>query len=76
MLLFCAAALANAADQFYIGTWKIENAVVAPWADPSRRRPDPSEMKSLMGNTIVIKPEGISGPRALACKSPKYKLVD
>lgn len=76
ILLLCASALANAADPFYMGTWKIATAVVAPWADPAGRAPDPREMKSLVGKTIVIQPEGISGPRALACKGPKYKLVD
>lgn len=76
ILLLCASAVANAADQFYIGSWKIATAVVAPWTDPAGRAPDSSEMKSLVGKTIVIQPEGISGPRALACKGPKYRLVD
>jgi hypothetical protein len=28
--------------------------VVAPWADPAR--PDPSEMKSMLGKIVSIKP--------------------
>ena len=65
---------ARAADPFYLGTWKISSAVVAPWADPAR--PDPSEMKSLVGKIITIKPGEIAGQRTLACKGPKYRVKD
>jgi hypothetical protein len=63
------------ADAFYLGTWKIASAVVAPWADP-HTQPDPSEMKSLVGKIVVVKPLEITGPRAWACKGPKYKITD
>ena len=33
-------------------------------------------MKSLVGKIVVIKPAGITGPRALACNGPKYKVVE
>jgi len=65
-----------AADAFYLGTWKIESAVVAPWADPAAPRPDPAEMKSLTGKIIVIKGNEITGPRIFACKGPQYKIVE
>ncbi len=67
--------LAVAADPFYIGTWKIDSAVVAPWADPLHKD-DASEMKSLVGKTVIFKPAEIAGPRQLACKGPKYKVKD
>ena len=67
---------AVAADAFYLGTWKITSAVMAPWADPAARPPDTSEMKSLVDKIVVIKPAEITGPRALACKGPKYKVVE
>ena len=64
-----------AGDAFYLGTWKIASAVVAPWAD-SESRPDTSEMKSLVGKTIVIKAHQIVGPRQAACTGPKYDVKD
>ena len=64
--------VARAADLFYLGTWKIASAAVAPWADPPR--PDTSEMKSLVGKTIVIRLKEIVGPKALSCQGPKYRV--
>src|ERR1035441_1086358 len=66
---------AIAADAFYLGTWKIESAVVAPWWT-ERTKPDAAEMTALVNKTIVVTPTGISGPRQLACKGPKYKVED
>ena len=65
-----------AADPFYLGTWKITSAVVAPWADPTARKPDPTEMKTLVGKVVVFKPGEITGPRQVACKGPKYEVKD
>ena len=72
ILAFSAAALS--ADAFYLGTWKIDSAVVAPWADP--KKPDPTEMKTLVGKTAVIKPNEILGPRQVACKGPRYQIKE
>ncbi len=72
----CALApVASAADVFYLGTWKIASAVVAPWWT-DRAKPDPAEMTALTGKTIVVARTGISGPRQLACKGPKYELKE
>ena len=68
------AAALMAGDPFYLGTWKIASAVVAPWADPAR--PDPAEMKSIVGKVIAIKPGEIAGQRTLACKGPLYRVKD
>jgi len=73
-MLIAGAPTVYAADA-YLGTWKIVSAVVAPWADMARK-PDEAEMKSLVGKTVTFKPKEITGPRALACKGPKYKLSD
>jgi hypothetical protein len=73
--LLLLATLALAADPFYLGTWKIDSAVLAPWADPLHKD-DAAEMKSLVGKTIIIKPTEIAGPRQVACKGPKYQLKD
>ncbi|HXM45469.1 MAG TPA: hypothetical protein VN924_29805 [Bryobacteraceae bacterium] len=67
----CARA-ALAAGPFYLGVWKIASAVPAPWAGPAR--PDPSEMKSLVGRTVAVKPKEIAGPKPLACKGPAYRV--
>jgi hypothetical protein len=65
---------ALAADASYLGIWKIASAVVAPWANPNP--PDPAEMKSLVGKTVIFKANQIAGPGILACKGPQYKIVD
>ena len=67
---------ARAADPFYLGTWKVASAVIAPWADPATRKPDEVEAKSLIGKTIVIRSNAIDGPHTFACKGPKYKVRD
>jgi peptidoglycan/xylan/chitin deacetylase (PgdA/CDA1 family) len=61
---------------FYLGTWKITSAAVAPWADEKARRPDPKEMRSLVGRTVTIEPKAIRGPRALACNDPRYVVKE
>jgi hypothetical protein len=65
-----------AAEPFYVGTWKIASATVAPW-QPGRPFPDDlAEMKSLVGKTVVIQPKRILGPRMLACPDPNYRVKD
>lgn len=75
LLLFLTAQLATAADSFYLGTWKIESAVLAPWADAAHKD-DAAEMKTLVGKTVVFKPSEIVGPRQVVCKGPKYQVKD
>lgn len=72
VLLLAGVCLAQ--NAFYLGTWKIDSAAVAPWADP--KQPDPAEMKSLVGKVVVVKAGEITGPRQIACKGPHYKVVD
>jgi hypothetical protein len=64
---------ARAADQFYIGTWKISAAVVAPWADP-KQKPDSSEQARLLGKSIDLSAKRIGGPSPFACAGPHYKV--
>jgi hypothetical protein len=68
-----AAASSRAADQFYLGDWKIDSAVVAPWARP---KISPSEKNRLMGRMVTLKAKEIAGPQPLACKGATYKLTD
>ncbi len=78
LVTFIAAAsgsAAKAADAFYIGTWKLTAAVVAPWADP-KRKPDSTEMTRLIGKTIVFQAKQIAGPPPFACKAPHYQESD
>jgi hypothetical protein len=67
---------AVAADPFYVGTWKIVSAVVAPWWDDPKQKPDPAETKSLVGKTITITAKAMLGPRQFACGDPRYKVKD
>jgi len=64
-----------AADAFYLGTWKIDSAVEAPWANP-KWKPDQAEMKALVGKTVVFKTNEITGPRIMVCKGPNYRVVE
>jgi hypothetical protein len=64
-----------AADAFYLGTWKIDSAVVGPWVDAAYKD-DTVEMKTLVGKIVVMKPNGITGPHQLACKGPKYVVKE
>jgi hypothetical protein len=64
-----------AADPFYVGSWTLTTAVVAPWADP-HRKPDDAERARLMGKTVVLKSREITGPRPFACAKPQYKVTD
>lgn len=68
------AAAALAADPFYLGTWKIDSAVVGPWWN-SPGKPDESQCKTLVGKTIAITPSAVLGPGIMGCKGPEYKVV-
>jgi hypothetical protein len=75
LMAIAASTQARAADPFYLGAWKLESAVVAPWADP-KSPPDANEQKKLLGKVVSIKAKEIGGPQPFACKGPHYKLVD
>jgi hypothetical protein len=66
---------ARADGPFYLGTWKLDSAVVAPWADP-KQKPDAAAMKALIGKAVTLTPAAISGPKMFACKGPHYKVSD
>ena len=68
-----AAVPSRAADQFYLGDWKIDSAVEAPWARP---KISASEKNSLMGKTVMVKAREIAGPQPFACKGATYKVTD
>jgi hypothetical protein len=63
-----------AAEPFYMGTWKVASAVVAPWWDDPAHPPDPAEMKSLVGKSITFEVKRITGPRPLLCNELKYRV--
>jgi hypothetical protein len=69
----CAATPSRAADAFYLGDWKIDSAVQAPWARP---KVSASEKNSLMGKTVTLKAKEIAGPQAFACNGAVYKVAD
>ena len=75
--ILCAASLsgASAEDAFYIGTWKITEAVKAPWAK-SDAELDPAEMKMLVGRTITLKADAVEGPGSFPCKGPNYAVME
>jgi hypothetical protein len=70
------APLAPAADPFYLGTWKITSAVVAPWQVDRPYESDLAEMRTLVNKTVMIQAKAILGPRQVACKGPIYRVKD
>ena len=66
---------AAAADPFYVGSWTLTAAVVAPWADP-HHKPDDAERLRLTGKIVALKAREISGPRPFGCAKPHYKVTD
>jgi hypothetical protein len=64
------------AEPFYVGTWKITAAAVAPWRDGPPYESDLVEMKTLVNKMVTIQPGAIAGPRPLACKGPRYRVKD
>lgn len=67
--------LAVPAAEPWLGTWKVAEAKVAPWAGKSRGRSE-VDLKELMNKTVTFRPREIAGPPMLACKRPQYKLSD
>jgi hypothetical protein len=68
-------ATAHAQDAFYLGAWKLDSAVVAPWTDP-HDKPDAAAMQALLGKIVTLTRAAITGPQPFACKSPHYKVSD
>jgi hypothetical protein len=64
-----------AAEDFYLGSWKIVEARVAPWAD-NERKPDTAERNSLVGAAVTMEAQAIRGPRALACTKLRYEVKE
>lgn len=62
-------------SDFFLGSWIIEKAIVAPWADAAHK-PDQQEMKSLVGKTVTFKSKQITGPQPVACNELKYEVDD
>ena len=73
-VLATGALAAQAADP-WLGSWKIAEAKVAPWAGKSRARSD-VDLKELLNKTVTFRPREIAGPPMLTCKGPHYKLSD
>ncbi|MGD1072722.1 MAG: hypothetical protein ABSB15_21585 [Bryobacteraceae bacterium] len=62
------------AEPFYMGTWKVASAIVAPWWDDPVHKPDPSEVQMLIGKTVIFEAKRIGGPRPLMCNELKYRV--
>ena len=64
------------ADPFYVATWKISSAIVAPWWSNASQKPDAAESRTLVGQTVVLQSKSIAGPRQVACKATHYVFKD
>lgn len=66
---------ASAEDASYLGEWQITGAAPAPWIK-SDAELSQDEMKSLVGQTITLKPDAIEGPGSFPCENPVYEVVE
>ena len=73
LLIGATFAITQAADAFYVGTWKIVSAVPAPW---DKAHALMSEAKTLEGKIVRIEAKRITGPHQVACPNPKYEVKD
>jgi hypothetical protein len=71
---FTAASTGARAAPAYLGSWKIASAVVAPWADKANLAVNTAEKTRLIGRTVSLAPNSITGPQPFPCKGPHYKL--
>jgi len=62
------------AEPFYIGTWNIASALVAPWWEDPAHRPDPSESALLVGKSVTFEAKRILGPPQVMCSALKYRV--
>jgi hypothetical protein len=64
------------AEPFYMGTWKITTALVAPWWEDRAHKPDSAESKSLLGKAVTFEPKRIIGTPQIMCNQLKYRVRD
>ena len=76
VLISFIASSAWCADPFYVASWKISSASVAPWWSNASQKPDAAESKALVGQTVVLQAKSITGPRQVACKTTHYAFKD
>ena len=76
MLASLIASSAWCADPFYVASWKISSAMVAPWWSDTGQKPDAAESKTLVGQTVALQARSITGPRPLSCKATHYAFKD
>jgi hypothetical protein len=73
LLVGSTGAIMQAADPFYVGTWKIVSAVPAPWDKVHALM---SEAKTLDGKIVRIEAKRITGPHQVACAQPHFVVKD
>ena len=66
---------ARAADNPFLGRWKVVSADAAPWVDPKDVSTTPDFDKTLTHMTIVFTPTSIEGPKPFGCKKAVYKVA-
>jgi hypothetical protein len=69
------AAPAAAQPAWADGTWTIEKAEIASWADP-KIWADETEAKKLIGQTVAFGARSVEAPPPLYCTRPVYTVRD
>ena len=73
LFLMLFAGTAAMARPYYLGSWRIVSAQPAPWVSTDEK-PDPIDMATLSGQTIVFTRQSINGPSPLGCQGPAYAM--
>src|SRR5579884_3009878 len=65
------ASSAHAAPDGFEGRWEIATVKPAPWADPWQVG-GPEEEKRLVGQTVIIGRDFVTGPSPLSCRHARF----
>jgi hypothetical protein len=63
----------RAASPDYLGSWTVQGSEPAPWASPADK-PVASDLKALIGKTVVFRADRIEAPAPLGCRKPHYEI--
>ena len=63
----------EAASPDYLGSWTVQGSEPAPWASAADK-PVASDLKALIGKTVVFRADRIEAPAPLGCRKPHYEI--
>ena len=73
LLGVAASGMGRSASPDYLGSWTVQGSEPAPWAS-SADKPVASDLKALIGKTVVFRADRIEAPAPLGCRKPHYEI--